>query len=217
MIRRGAIAILCLSGAAGCDLTTLGSAETESVAVAADAPALTVAWSGVAGAADWTATLYDRVGAASALVEANPQDAARYCPGFAALDQTGRLAFYTGLVSIMAKYESGFDPEVRFQESFVDSSGRPVISRGLLQLSIESADAYRGCDPGSAEALHDPDVNLTCAVAILNRLMARDQAIGVQLGGDWKGGAAYWSVLRSNHPRNDEIVSFTQSLPVCAG
>jgi hypothetical protein len=216
-MRRAAIAILFLSGAAGCDLATPGGGGAESVAGPKEAPVVTVAWSGVAGASEWTAILYERIGTAAALLEATPQDAVRYCPGFLELDHTGRQAFYTELVSIMARYESGFDPEVRFQESFADSSGSPVISRGLLQLSIESADSYPGCDPESAEALHDPDMNLTCAVAILNRLVARDQAIGIEHGGGWKGGAAYWSVLRSNHPRNDEIVSFTQSLPVCAG
>jgi hypothetical protein len=216
-MRRTAIVILCLWFAGGCTPTVPRGGEGESEAAARNAPVVTVAWSGVAGAADWTAILYERIGAASALLEAQPQDAARYCPGFAALDRAGRQAFYTGLVSIMARYESSFDPEARYQENFPDSSGSLVISRGLLQLSRESADAYPGCDLGSAEALHDPDVNLTCTVAILNRLVARDQAIGVKKDGDWKGGAAYWSVLRSNHPRNDEVVAFTKSLPVCTG
>lgn len=216
-MRRIAIAILLLSGVAACNLATPGGKAAGSVDVPSEVPTVTVAWSRVAGASEWTTILYERIGAATALLRASPQDAARYCPGFAALDHSGRQAFYTGLVSIMAKYESGFDPEVRFQERFADSSGGLVVSRGLLQLSIESADAYTGCDPGSAEALHDPGVNLACAAAILNKLVSRDQAIGVVQRGDWKGGAAYWSVLRSNHPRNDEIVRFTQSLPVCTG
>ena len=46
----------------------------------------------------------------------------------------------------MARYESGFKPEATYKENFKDSQGRFIISRGLYQLSVESANqkAY-GC------------------------------------------------------------------------
>jgi hypothetical protein len=131
------------------------------------------AWDHLAEGASWTATLMESLNSrGDRLLAAAPQDATAFCPGFAALDREGRRAFYVGLISKMAEFESGFDPATTFQEAFNDAQGRPVISRGLLQLSIESARAYRGCAPESAEELHDPRTNLTCTVAILQRWMS---------------------------------------------
>lgn len=78
-------------------------------------------------------------------------------------------------VSIMAKYESSFKNGEQFTESFNDSKGNPVISRGLLQLSFESSNqkAY-SCGLKTPEDLHDAKINLSCGVKIVNYWLNRD-------------------------------------------
>jgi hypothetical protein len=179
-------------------------------------PAPVAAWDDRPEGAAWTAQLQAALATTgTGLLAATPADATEFCPRFAALDPAGRERFYVGLISKMAQFESGFDPTTSFQESFNDAQGNPVISRGLLQLSIESANAYPGCTLTNAQQLHDSQTNLTCAVAILNRLVPRDGVFGLRTDDGWKGGAAYWSVLRTTSSRRAPIEAFTRALPGC--
>ena len=157
----------------------------------------------------WTEAAWQDV-AASALPEQMPQDMEKFCENYAALDTEDRQFFWVYLLSAISELESGHDPSTSFREAFNDRHGQPVISRGLLQLSIESANGYR-CGFSDAEELHDPVRNLACGVTILNRWVVADQQVTSDAR-PWKGGARYWAVLRKFA---DRIGRWTQSLAIC--
>ena len=136
----------------------------------------------------------------AALLTAVPEDIHDYCPRYAELGAAERRAFWVHVISVLARFESNYQPSVQYKESFADSKGESVISRGLLQISKESANGY-GCKIGDAQELHDPTVNLRCGVRILARWIPKDQVIARQTGGKWKGAARYWSPFRRDQSR----------------
>lgn len=144
---------------------------------------------------DWIASLessLEKYGKDMLLAE-QPKDASHWCPNFEELTYEKRKQVFITLISAMAKRESGFKPETKYVENFTDSKGQKVISRGLLQISQESANqsAYK-CNIKNAEDLHKPDVNLECGVKILNYWIKKDSLIGTAK----LGGGRYWSVMR---------------------
>ncbi|UFM65256.1 transglycosylase SLT domain-containing protein [Paracoccus sp. MA] len=186
---------------------------------ASASPPITFAadWDGRTEGAQWTAFTRQALATeGKALLAIEPTDVDAYCPAYAKLSGEEREAFWLGLLSAMARFESGFRPATSYEESFNDSNGNPVISRGLLQLSHESANGYR-CGIEDAERLHDPRTNLTCGVRIMNRLVSRDSTIGTQVNRRWRGGAAYWSVLRTTSGSNSKIRAYTTGLAICQG
>jgi hypothetical protein len=105
-------------------------------------------------------------------------------------------------MSALTRFESNFDPSVEFTEpNIFNAQGNRVISRGLLQISRESANGY-GCGIANEQQLHDPATNLACAVRIMNRLVPRDDVIG-STASPWRGMAAYWSPFRRPDRRTD--------------
>lgn len=197
-------------------------AEPEPDAVDAEMP-IEVDWAHMPKADEWTAlavAAIDDIG--GPMMSTVPSDIDAFCPAYEGLDEAGRKAFWVGLLSGMARFESGFDPSVSFDERAhcptcewaLTRDGRNVVSRGLLQLSQESANAYRGCAVPIAdeESLHEPALNLRCGVAIINRLVSRDGVISAKQG-QWKGGAAYWSVLRPG--KLEKIQAFTSATANC--
>ena len=197
----------------------------------APAPASEVArsietdWAHMPQSDAWTALAAGSIDAiGSPLLKTVPSDIDAFCPAYERLDDTGRRAFWVGLLSAMARFESGFDPSVSFDERAhcpscdwaLTRDGRHVISRGLLQLSQESANAYRGCPVSIAdeEKLHEPALNLRCGVAIMSRLVSRDGVIS-RKDGQWKGGSAYWSVLRPG--KLEAIQAYTSTTENCGG
>lgn len=196
------------------------------------APSFKADWDHVAQGAQWTGMLrghLDRYG--DYLLTSVPTDVQRFCPGYSGLDREGRAAFWTGLISAMARFESNFDPGVSFDEyahctnaacrrRMTTADGRHVVSRGLLQLSQESSNRYVGCPmpPRDERRLHEPDLNLRCTVAVMQGLVRRDGVISRLDGRDWRGGAAYWSVLREPNGRDTlaKIGTFIRGLPQCA-
>jgi hypothetical protein len=115
---------------------------------------------------------------------------------------------------MMVKYESGFNTNAKLTEKFTDYHGRKVISRGLLQISIESSHSY-DCDLQSSEDLHDPLKNLTCGIRILNRWVKYDRRIAGKVSQSWRGGARYWAVLRSIGSPYKSILKASQKLSFC--
>lgn len=148
------------------------------------------------------------------LMDVIPGDYATFCPKFKELSYNERKDFWIYLISQMARYESNFNPHTSYKENFSDSGGDRVVSRGLLQLSIESGNAY-GCGFRSAKDVHDAEQNLSCGVRILNRWIAYDGRIGGKIKGQWRGGARYWSVLRSANDPYAKIVKATRALEIC--
>lgn len=157
---------------------------------------------------------------ATSLPNAIPTDIDKFCPGYKSKGAADRAIFWTGLISIIARPESNFKPETTYTESFTDAQGKKVISRGLLQISIESANQKRySCAIAKAADLHDPKINLTCGVKILDALVKADNVIATYAGQKAIGGGRYWSTLReASDPKKNhlpELTKFTRSLSVC--
>lgn len=146
----------------------------------------------------WTVFAFEQMSVvAPRLLTSVPADIVTFCPSYASLDEKNRKNFWIYLLSAMTHFESYYDPSVKYVEKFVDAKGNRVVSRGLLQISGESGRSY-GCLIPEDMDLHDPYVNLTCGMKILERWVASDRVISGKSGGKWRGGARYWSVLR-NH------------------
>jgi hypothetical protein len=158
---------------------------------------------------------------ASGLPKSEPSDLARFCPGYANRTESERVQFWAGLLSIVARPESNFKPSATYTEAFADSQGNKVVSRGLLQISIESANQKRySCGVKKPEDLHLPQVNIACGVRILDAWVKADGVIATYLDQKPAGGGRYWSTLREKKDlkRNHipELSTFTRGLPVCA-
>ena len=174
------------------------------------------AWSKKNLDGSWTAITEGAV-RASALTKSVPTDVANFCPGYASQTDDARLQFWVGLLSAVARPESNFKPETKFQEVFKDSKGEFVVSRGLLQLSIESANQKKySCGIKKAEDLHDPTTNLRCGVRILDAWVKTDNVIATYGSGPLRGGGRYWSTLREKSKHLPELMNFTNGLKVCS-
>jgi hypothetical protein len=106
----------------------------------------------------------------------------------------------------MSKYESSFKPETNYTESFKDSKGKPVISRGLLQLSIESVNqkAY-GCAIKQEKELNDAIKNLQCSVRVI---VYQSNKAGSLMDGVRGGCSAYFSVCRKSSKSYAKILDY---------
>lgn len=125
----------------------------------------------------------------SKLASAKPRDATSFCPKGMSAEN------WVHLLASMAKYESSFKPSTTYKESFKNSKGEYVISTGLLQLSYESVAGYGF--RVTTEQLKDPKQNLTIGIKILEKWVTQDGVI-TSGGSPYRGGARYWSVLRSS-------------------
>lgn len=174
------------------------------------------AWSATNQDGSWTKTAESAV-ANSVLVELVPRDVQYFCPAYPGLAKSERRKFWVGLLSAMAKPESNFKPQRLYREKFRDARGQAVVSRGLLQISIESANQKRyGCAITDASKLHDPAINLSCGVKIMSKWVATDGIIAKhQKPRTHKGGSRYWSTLRPQHGHLRAIANFTRSLAFC--
>lgn len=113
-------------------------------------------------------------------------------------------------ISIMAVYESSLKPKTNFTEDFEDSTGAAVISRGLMQISQESANLKPySCGITKAKQLNDPKTNLECAVKIAVKWLNQDK---VFFGEPKMGLGRYWSVGRSVSKSNPAILEYLGKL-----
>lgn len=140
----------------------------------------TMGWDGRPEAAVWTATTIAAVARNDgALAGKVPGDIAAWCPGYANADLAERRAFWAGLLSALAKYESGWNPRA------AGGGGRYI---GLLQISPRTAAGY-GCEATSSAALKDGAANLACGVRIMARQVGQDGQVAGNgrrgLGRDW--------------------------------
>ena len=148
-----------------------------------------------------------------ALLTEDPIDAKSFCPRYHRLGLNERGEFWVKLISAMAARESSFDEDLNYTEAFNDSSNTRVISRGLLQISKESALNYK-CDIDVGRDLLKAENNIPCGVKILNHWMIRDKMIGSGKTNAWKGGARYWSVFRKDSTRS-KIQASLDELEFC--
>ncbi|WP_413290285.1 transglycosylase SLT domain-containing protein [Bdellovibrio sp. HCB337] len=150
------------------------------------------------------------------MLDVVPADSSLFCPKYSKMSDAQRKHYWTFMISAMTRFESNFNTNSKYTEDFNDSNGNKVISRGLLQISIESANSY-GCGFKNAEELHDPLKNLSCGVRILNRWVGqRDFRIAGKVDGKWRGGARYWAVLRAGDKTSyKSILKWSQELSIC--
>lgn len=157
-------------------------------------------WDARPEAAKWTASTLAAVARYdSVLAGAVPGDIKAWCPGYAKNGLAERRAFWAGLLSALAKPESGWNPRAS------GGGGRYI---GLLQISPQTARA-NGCAATSAAALKDGAANLACGAAIMARQLRQDGVVagngGIGLGRDWgpfnkasaREGMAGWTAKQS--------------------
>lgn len=129
--------------------------------------------------ADWTEAALDALQTEGvALLSEVPGDIGTWCPGYVAAPEEERAAFWAGLLSALARYESTWNEEA------VGGGGRWF---GLVQIAPATARAY-GCEARTGEELRDGEANLACAVRIASRTVTRDGVVAAQGGGfaaDW--------------------------------
>lgn len=127
-----------------------------------------------------------------ALLSEVPKDIAEWCPAYPSNPPDKRAAFWAGLISSLARYESTFNPRA------VGGGGRWY---GLLQIYPPTAD-FRRCDVRTGEALKNGPNNLNCTVRIMAVTLPRDNAISVK-DSRWRGVAADWGPIRTDWMRKD--------------
>jgi len=152
-------------------------------------------------AAEWTqATMQALATHGAALPRTEPADIAAFCPGYARAGEAERRAFWAGLFSALARYESTWNPAA------VGGGGRWF---GLVQIAPATARGH-GCRATDAAALTDGAANLSCAVRIAARTVPRDGVVAA--GG--RGVAADWGPLR-NAARRADIAGWTAAQDYC--
>ena len=130
-----------------------------------------------------------------------PADIERWCPAYPEADEADRAAFWTGLLSALAKHESTWNPKA------VGGGGRWF---GLVQISPGTARGY-GCEAKSGQALLDGEKNLSCAIRILSTTVPRDGVVAAGGGGI----AADWGPFVSSAKRKD-MREWVSSQQYCA-
>ena len=152
----------------------------------------------------WTRAAMSALAAHGRTLEAVvPQDIDRWCPGYRQADAVQRRAFWVGLMSALAKYESTWRP---------DAVGGGNRWFGLLQIYPPTARGY-GCLAQTGADLKDPADNLSCAIRIMAVTVERDNAIAVH-DGRWRGVAADWGPMTSRG-KVAEMSSWTRSQSYC--
>ena len=97
------------------------------------------------------------------LLSGAPADIDEWCPGYKEASLEDRAAFWSGLFSALARYESTWNPR---------AVGGGGLWYGLVQIDPRTARAY-GCEARTGEALRDGVANLTCAVRIATSQVLR--------------------------------------------
>lgn len=215
--------------------------------------AVKLAWDGKhPDTAKWTVYLLSELSTlGSDILHAIPEDRKLFCPKFDSLSSEQRKIFYAQLISKMAEFESNYKPETFMTEcssspktygsdgKFFASRGKwcipghakdggVAISRGLMQLSLESAQGYK-CPISEPKELHDPFKNISCAVRIMNRFIPAPRQYEGKIRGhnriagkideNWKGASAYWAVMRDSSGYAKEsytsIKTYVSNLSMC--
>ena len=130
-----------------------------------------------------------------------PADIETWCPGYADAGWANRRAFWSGLLSAVAKYESSWNPQ---------ASGGGGQWIGLMQISPAAARHY-DCSATSSKALKDGSANLQCAVQIMAAQVGRD---GVVAGNGRQGIGRDWAPLHASANRA-EMSAWTRQQSYC--
>jgi hypothetical protein len=151
---------------------------------------------------DWTESTLTALSTKDQLLsERVPADIETWCPGYQEASVEERRAFWAGLLSAVAKYESTWN------ERASGGGGRWI---GLMQIDPRTARNY-GCEATSVGELKDGEQNLECAVEIMSTQVAKD---GLVAGGGNRGIGRDWAPLRSNEKRS-AMAAWTRQQPYC--
>ncbi|NQY01107.1 MAG: hypothetical protein HRT70_08280 [Flavobacteriaceae bacterium] len=130
----------------------------------------------------------------SGLLEANIKDMKDfgYKPGM------DKIQFWGNLLVETMFWESGWNKDTKYGESFKDGKGQQVVSRGMFQISIESSnDRNRSdCRLKHYSELHDAKKNIWCGVRVFSWYVKDSGVIRGRVNRRWKGAARYFSVYR---------------------
>ncbi|WP_341211869.1 transglycosylase SLT domain-containing protein [uncultured Limimaricola sp.] len=161
-------------------------------------------WDGKAGTGLWTRGLMAALrGPASDLAEVVPNDIATWCPAYADNPPRLRRAFWVGVMSALARFES---------RHRADAVGGGGLYHGLLQILPGTARGY-GCVARDGEMLRDPVRNLSCAARIMARTVTRDRAVALK-DGRRAGIAADWGPMTKPSIRA-EMAAWTREQSYC--
>lgn len=160
-------------------------------------------WDDTTGQKSWTLAVVKSLRThADVLPEIVPGDIAEYCPAYPHAPREMREAFWVGLISSLAWHESTHRPH---------AVGGGGLWYGLTQILPSTARLYN-CKARSGSALKDPEDNLSCALRIMAKTVARDRVISAGM----RGVAADWGPFHSSRKRQD-MKSWTRSQPYCSG
>ena len=160
-------------------------------------------WDHVRGSSRWTqAAMRALEDHGDRLTRTVPRDIAEWCPAYPEADDWDRKAFWAGLLSTLSKHESTFRPTA------VGGGGKWY---GLVQILPATARGY-GCQARSGEALKDGELNMACAVRIMNRTVPRDGVVSQGM----RGVAADWGPFHSSRKRED-MRRWVSAQPFCNG
>lgn len=167
------VTVFLLAGCGG------GGAEPEPKVTRAPQAPPAMRWDHKPQAALWTRASQQALrNHGSALTDMVPADIETWCPAYPDAGPGKRRAFWTGLLSALAKHESTWNPKA------VGGGGRWF---GLVQISPATARGY-GCAARSGEALKNGPANLSCAIRIWAQTVPRDGVVARGRGGvaaDW--------------------------------
>lgn len=150
----------------------------------------------------WTATTLAAVADHDpSLAGVVPADIDVWCPGYATASVQDRRAFWAGLMSAVARYESAWNPTAS------GAGGRYI---GVMQISPRTAD-YHQCDADTAHELKDGADNLSCATQILASAVSRD---GLVSGDGNRGIGRDWMPMRDAEKRA-AMAEWTRAQPYC--
>lgn len=184
-------------------LLALGACAPQQPTVEAVPEALPVmAWDQQGAHTDqWTeATLAALRTEGAALLSEVPGDIGTWCPNYVQAEPEERAAFWAGLLSTLARFESTWNPRA------VGGGGKWF---GLVQIAPSTARGY-GCDATSGQALTDGAENLECAVRIAARTVTRDGVVAAGGGGF----AADWGPFASAEKRQ-QMAQWVSSQSYC--
>ncbi len=199
-----AATLISIMGLAACDTTaTANGANTARLAEAKASSAPTMRWGNRSGSDAWTKAALKALDAEGVtLLSTVPSDVKSFCPGYASLTREDRKHFWAGLLSSVAKHESGYNPGAK------GGGGRYL---GLMQISPATARHY-----SCGGSMLDGSSNMACAVKIAAKNVSRDGAIVSGQGKGWRGVARDWMPLRSSSKRAD-IADWTKQQSYCNG
>jgi hypothetical protein len=190
-------------------------------------------WENAKGAqgVNWTqmmSTAMDKYGQ-NLIHQRTLSDAATFCPRFAALDENGKKEFWIHLFNGIGRYESNFKlgspvfDEVRKENVYRGPISAKNDSMGLFQLSYGTAHYGKGCqmdwrrdrnkdisDPSLT--IYDPKIQMECAVTVMNKWVPRDGGVGLF---DDRGGARFWSTLRSSNSATSNVIASLRRDTAC--